>query len=860
LVRLIRSGFMSPKPDPPARISQAASDSAIGSVMNTRKIRFSVSPNFVDKTPLTESAYQTGFQAIDGTVEDIASIVADDGWAFSYVFYNNKRQKTNFMSTDILAVDIDKGMRLDDALEHPIVKSYASLLYTTPSHTIDDNRFRLVFLLPRTISKSKELVAASKSLTRRLGGDMAATDAARIFFGNKGCQPMFLGNEITTEFLDELINDGSVTPLSMTRAQYSTTSSQNGHRFKVSQSLVKPDGSVIEASQVNHTTSIQCPYHHDTHPSALVSRNSRGDVYIHCSSCQMTWWMEGSNKPTFDFYSFENTLDEIRNKKAEIKIQTPFGDWIDSVGIEVENVTTDNAEHIEIREIKDGLTFIKSPKGSGKTTFLSKHLPKIRSRFATLEEYEEETDFEFELPFRSDEKILLIGHRRALIGELANRLGLNCYLDDDQYSNDENNRRRTNYAICLDSLPKIKNLKYDIIVLDEVEQVLAHFMSETVGDKRTDIFNLFSRMIHSAQKVVALDADLSWTSFLTLTTLTQPQIVTEGQKSVEQRKKKPVHIYINDRKVEDKPLLMYSSVNQLVEKIMSSAVEGKRVFVASNSKEKVKLLTHGLTKGFETIGVPIPMIAITSDNSGEKDVQDFIKNIKTKILDYKVVLTSPSLGTGIDITFEGGRSEIDCVFGIFENRINSHFEIDQQLARVRHPKEVHVWVSPQEFHFETDFNIVKSDYMVDRLIDITDDGYTKNSPDLLSRDIPPFIQMASMIVSTQRASKNHLRKNFIDYKVRQGWTVIQVEKNDDLISIGKEIEKFGDLKKREEYVQNLMNARPLNQLEFKEITQKLEWDETPISEDELYSMIRTRIELFYRQPLTEELITMDDMY
>jgi hypothetical protein len=75
-------------------------------------------------------------------------------------------------------------------------------------------------------------------------------------------------------------------------------------------------------------------------------------------------------------------------------------------------------------------------------------------------------------------------------------------------------------------------------------------------------------------------------------------------------------------------------------------------------------------------------MVVTSDTITKQEVKDFIIQAKKKATDYDVILTSPSLGTGVDISFPEGAQLIDVVFGFFEAQINSHFDFDQQLARV----------------------------------------------------------------------------------------------------------------------------------------------------------------------------------
>ena len=118
-------------------------------------------------------------------------------------------------------------------------------------------------------------------------------------------------------------------------------------------------------------------------------------------------------------------------------------------------------------------------------------------------------------------------------------------------------------------------------------------------------------------------------------------------------------------------------------------------------------------------------------------------------------MCSPSLGTGVDITFDGKAKEIDAVYGFFKTKINSHFDIDQQLARVRHPKCVNVWIAPAKYDFEIDNAVTRSDAAEKHSIDAG----------------APILDMAGEIISLQRSSKNDLRTNFINYKIDQNWKI-----------------------------------------------------------------------------------------
>ena len=119
-------------------------------------------------------------------------------------------------------------------------------------------------------------------------------------------------------------------------------------------------------------------------------------------------------------------------------------------------------------------------------------------------------------------------------------------------------------------------------------------------------------------------------------------------------------------------------------------------------------------------------IVVTSDTIDSEEVKKFIVNVKDKALDYAVIWTSPSLGTGVDITFPDKAKHIDVVFGFFDTPITTHFDCDQQIARVRHPGAVKVWVSSQRFNFDTALDVVRRDILEKSLYVNTYQGFQRS--------------------------------------------------------------------------------------------------------------------------------------
>lgn len=156
--------------------------------MTARKIKLSVNTHFFDKMTEEKRFYREGFGSEELTLEEIAEVI-HLGCTISYQYRDGIRKSENFLGTDFLAVDIDSGMTLEEAFKHPIVEKYCSMHYVTPNHTPDDHRFRLFFILPRTIKKISEVKSAAIALTKRLSGDLKTTDAARMFHGCKDSYP-----------------------------------------------------------------------------------------------------------------------------------------------------------------------------------------------------------------------------------------------------------------------------------------------------------------------------------------------------------------------------------------------------------------------------------------------------------------------------------------------------------------------------------------------------------------------------------------------------------------------------------------------------------------------------------------------
>ncbi len=629
-----------------------------------RLLRFSVHPEIRDKSS-DMSLSSSGWVELEEPVESLIDAIQTEGWAFSYVFRDGHRSARNFVCTDVVAVDIDGGWDFYSFIKEEFIQQNCAFVYTTPSHSQEEHRFRAVFILPKTIDIASDLKSITSGLTRRMTGDPSTTDPARVWFGSQGCTVEWIGGVLGDQVVNDLIVDGQTPVLSDVRTNSTPASSRSKLRFSPDTLVSRADGTLVRAGSIRTRQYIHCPYHHDSHPSAFIATNDSGDKFIRCSSCAKTWWMKGSfdNDPQSlitDFSSFERMVVDLHSNgidQARFPVSGIFQE--ENYRLLPKNIYISDSKYLEVGKLEPGITFVRSPKGSGKTTFLSEVVKDaiFRYRKMSLEDfYSEFPDDDHPAVTNTGVNVLLIGHRQALIGDLCAKLELNCYLDDKEFSYGQVHVRQRQYGVCLDSLGKVQytlyndEFRYSIVVIDEVEQVLAHFLSETIGQKREGLFQIFAALLSRADRIVALDADLGWTSFFMMSMLSRRTMkkIRFDPKTQKRRPKfitsyLPVSIYINQWKAVGRKIEVFPNETQITHEFLQDVLGKKRIFITSNSKRKVKAIQEAIGEFCKENSIVRNVLVVTSDNSRSESIQSFISNIKTEILKYDVFLTSPSL-------------------------------------------------------------------------------------------------------------------------------------------------------------------------------------------------------------------------
>jgi hypothetical protein len=170
-----------------------------------RKLRLSVNSGIVDRdVPQDKRLYAEGWANVELTPEELVDSIKN-GYPYAAQLYECYRDREHFMASDIASLDIEDGPSVSEALENPIVRAHATILYTTVRHKPEAPRFRIIFALPRTITDAREMQAVVQALRLRVAGDRNAMDPGRMYFGNRNAEVMLFDRGISPELLDELI-------------------------------------------------------------------------------------------------------------------------------------------------------------------------------------------------------------------------------------------------------------------------------------------------------------------------------------------------------------------------------------------------------------------------------------------------------------------------------------------------------------------------------------------------------------------------------------------------------------------------------------------------------------------------------
>ena len=319
------------------------------------------------------------------------------------------------------------------------------------------------------------------------------------------------------------------------------------------------------------------------------------------------------------------------------------------------------------------LVAIRSPQGSGKTEFLSKVVQN-----AIIQE----------------RPVLVIGHRIKLVEELCQRFGIE-YISQAKEKLDSRS-----YGLCIDSLHPLSQAQFNphdwsnaLIILDEVEQVIWHGLnSSTCSSNRVSILGALKQLMQNALggngRVYIADADLSDVSIDYLISLSEVEIepyVVENQWLPEPTQTYPVYYYKE------------STPKRLVKDLIKELQSGGKAFVCLSAQQlKSQWGTQTLESYFHQQFGNLRILRIDSESLCEQNhpAYNCLNNLNEILLNYDLVLASPSIETGVSIDIKG---HFTSVWSIAQG-VQTTTSVCQALGRVREHIPRYVWAASYGFN------------------------------------------------------------------------------------------------------------------------------------------------------------------
>lgn len=130
-----------------------------------------------------------GWINIEAAWDDVFKLITEDGVATSAELTSENRKEANFVSRQLIMVDIDNGMTIPELFENDFYNAYGAGFYATPSFTEQHHKFRIMFRLPEAETDPARLRKINRGLLKVFEqADEACKDPTRIFYGTPNCK------------------------------------------------------------------------------------------------------------------------------------------------------------------------------------------------------------------------------------------------------------------------------------------------------------------------------------------------------------------------------------------------------------------------------------------------------------------------------------------------------------------------------------------------------------------------------------------------------------------------------------------------------------------------------------------------
>ena len=584
------------------------------------------------------------------------------------VWYEGYRKKSNFIQTEILALDYDDltPERFGELQQDSFIRQNAFAIVHSSSSTPEKPKVRVIFRLSQTLTEREiyEEIIKLVMAAAYPGSDEQSKDAARAFYGDgKKRTPVF--------FQPNNILD--VAPL------VAEAEARIAQRHLEAQLLAERNAA---APKINPDDARSREYLERIIQDELGKLNSapgHGNSALYRAAVTLYGYAKGGylSETEVERLLLDTPVARRRpdrearstvasGKKHSVELHIPDPEQepapVDPIGpIEESAKRIVNMPYLDADELQlqEGVYAIKSGIGTNKTGFGIKTIA----------------------PYLANGGALWLVHRRTLSSNTCERLFENDLIVEDYQNVDLASRHiLSSLVLSINGLVTMEKLRpYPVVVIDEIEQLLASLLSKELfkGAEGVNALVRLEHVIRNAKLVLCMDAHAGGISYSWLKSIREDVTFVEN---TYQRPLKPLGRFIDEY-----ALLAHAD--------QSIAEGGGVVMIGCASATTAKsiqqrYISKGLLQEHE-------VRCITQETNGPEN-QQFIRNINEQLPHLKLLIYSPSMGTGVDIKGTIKDSEgnetiyIKAVYCLFSNR-ERDFSVQDMLQMLGRARNAHAY-------------------------------------------------------------------------------------------------------------------------------------------------------------------------
>ena len=199
----------------------------------------------------------------------------------------------------------------------------------------------------------------------------------------------------------------------------------------------------------------------------------------------------------------------------------------------------------------------------------------------------------------------------------------------------------------------------DLLVLDEVESILAQFNSGLHNHFNT-AWAMFEWMLRTAHHVICMDANIGNRTYRVL------ERIRSGH---------PIHFHWNRyQKAQDDEVYFTTNQATWLESLHRLIAEGQKIVIPSNSLAEAETLEEELTECF-----PDKAVRLYSGKTLASEKAEHFSNVHQYWAKLDILIYTPTLSAGVSFELE----HFDALFGYFTDQSCNVETCRQMLARVR---------------------------------------------------------------------------------------------------------------------------------------------------------------------------------